>query len=122
MEMTDAEIRTLYKRAEDKTKQIGILAELNACKKDEIRAILAKSGEKAQKETEKNRKSRKRGKITITEKRDKIPDMPLEIKVLVRRRMKELAIICNDEGEGWEAAWREYRAIAAWADAIGIWI
>lgn len=46
MEMTDSEIVRSYKEAAQKNKQIGILAELNDCPKDEIKAILARSGVK----------------------------------------------------------------------------
>lgn len=44
--MTDGEIRTSYNQAKDKKKQIGILADLNQCSKEEIQRII--SGEPAE--------------------------------------------------------------------------
>lgn len=44
MEMTKTEIIREYKMANSKTKQIGILAELNLCTKKEIREILREGG------------------------------------------------------------------------------
>ena len=44
MQMTEQEIVTSYKGAKDKSKQIGILAELNACGWQEIADILAAGG------------------------------------------------------------------------------
>ena len=44
MEMTEQEIVASYKGAKDKSKQIGILAELNACDWQEIADILAAGG------------------------------------------------------------------------------
>ena len=45
MQMTEAEIVRSYQHALNRTKQISILAELNACSKAEIRDILEKNGE-----------------------------------------------------------------------------
>jgi predicted transcriptional regulator len=45
MQMTDDEIRAMYRQAKDKEKEIGILAELNACKSWKIRAILGQDAE-----------------------------------------------------------------------------
>lgn len=44
MQMTDNEIVKSYKKAQDRRKQIGILAELNLCTKEDIRIILRKAG------------------------------------------------------------------------------
>lgn len=44
MEMTSAEIIARYKKAEQPMKQIGVLAELNACSRQEIVAILREAG------------------------------------------------------------------------------
>lgn len=43
---TELEIVSIYRQAKDKTKQIGILAELNGCPKAEIIEILQRGGEK----------------------------------------------------------------------------
>ena len=43
---TEMEILTMYRQAKDKTKQIGIMAELNQCQKREIIEILQSHGEK----------------------------------------------------------------------------
>ena len=40
MQMTEGEIRASYRQAKDKKKQIGILADLNSCPKEEIKRIL----------------------------------------------------------------------------------
>lgn len=45
MQMTEAEIVRSYQHALNRTKQISILAELNACSKAQIRDILEKNGE-----------------------------------------------------------------------------
>lgn len=44
MQMTDTEIVSKYKRAENKKEQISILAQLNACDEDEIKKVLLKGG------------------------------------------------------------------------------
>ena len=46
MTMTAEEICREYRTAKAPTKQIGILAELNACTKDEIKRVLIQHGEK----------------------------------------------------------------------------
>ena len=46
MTMTPAEIAADYRQAKSKLKQIGILAELNACDKETIKRILVDQGEK----------------------------------------------------------------------------
>ena len=43
MQMSDEEIRREYKAAKYKKKQIGILAQLNCCSADEIKAIVRDS-------------------------------------------------------------------------------
>lgn len=43
--MDKVEIVSSYRQAKQKAKQIGILAELNACSKDEIKEILMEAGE-----------------------------------------------------------------------------
>ncbi len=42
--MTEAEVCREYRQAKDKQAQIGILAELNLCTQDEIRALLVRNG------------------------------------------------------------------------------
>ena len=44
MQMTEEEICKSFKEAKDHRKQVGILADLNCCSKDEIRKILMKNG------------------------------------------------------------------------------
>ena len=44
MEMTNEEIVRMYLMAKDKREQIGILADLNCCKKEKIREILIDAG------------------------------------------------------------------------------
>lgn len=44
MQMTVEEIIRSYTQAKDKSKQIGILADLNGCDKEKIRAILISKG------------------------------------------------------------------------------
>ena len=45
MQMTNGEIRTAYKQAKNKTEQVKILAELNACDTEKIFEILCETGE-----------------------------------------------------------------------------
>lgn len=45
MQMTDKEIVASYRRCADQSKQVQILADLNACKPSKIRRILAEAGE-----------------------------------------------------------------------------
>ncbi len=45
MQMTDKEIVASYRRCADQSKQVQILAELNACKPSKIKRILAEAGE-----------------------------------------------------------------------------
>lgn len=42
MYMTDSEIYRDYRQARHKSRQIGILADLNGCSKEEIEAVIAK--------------------------------------------------------------------------------
>ncbi|MBR2132245.1 MAG: hypothetical protein IJ955_06870 [Oscillospiraceae bacterium] len=44
MQMTNEEIVRHYRQAKDKKADIGVLADLNMCSKDEIRAILQDAG------------------------------------------------------------------------------
>lgn len=42
MYMTDSEIYRVYRQAKHKSRQIGILADLNGCSTEEIEAVIAK--------------------------------------------------------------------------------
>lgn len=44
MQMTDIEIVSRYRRAENKKEQLSILAQLNACDEDDIKKILLQGG------------------------------------------------------------------------------
>lgn len=44
MQMSNAEIVSKYKRADDKKAQIGILADLNGCDKEKIKQVLLEGG------------------------------------------------------------------------------
>ena len=44
MQMSEAEICKRFKEAKDHRKQVGILADLNCCSRDQIREILLKNG------------------------------------------------------------------------------
>lgn len=83
MQMTNSEIIRRYKQAENRRKMIRILAELNACPKEEIRKILREAGcdvpatgnrytakaKKAAEETEADGSKRKQAKLTAKAKR-----------------------------------------------------
>lgn len=77
MQMTNSEIVRRYKAADDRRKMIRILAELNACPKEEIRKILREAGfdvpatgnrytaaKKEAEETEASGSKRKQAKLT----------------------------------------------------------
>ena len=57
MTMSDADIVKEYREAKDKKAQIGILADLNTCSRDEIKEILIKGGV-SPKELPRNRKKK----------------------------------------------------------------
>ena len=55
MQMTNEEIVESYKNAKEKTTQISILAQLNDCRRSEIKAILDKAGLLGEKEAVRKR-------------------------------------------------------------------
>ena len=59
MQMSDAEILSSYHGAKDPEKQIGVLADLNAVKSDEMRQYLHKLGAPVELPKEKPHKVRK---------------------------------------------------------------
>lgn len=87
MEMSHGEIVLSYKRAQSRSAQIGILADLNQCSKKEIENILLAAGQELP-----QRKARK-----TVEKQKEIPET---ISKLLINRIEELdAIISEAEKE-----------------------
>lgn len=75
---SDDEIRMMYREAKNKTEQIGILADLNLCGKDEIRQVLGLKKPGRGKSEEAPEPSRK--------------ELPEAIQRLVKARLKDLDI------------------------------
>ena len=115
MQMTVEEIIRNYTQAKDKSKQIGILADLNECEKEKIRAILISKGcqmptkgrPRKTSTSTKRTTSTKKKEPTSTEKtvealvkKDEFesPMRPLEAKI-VGGVPKEITFINKDTGE-----------------------
>ena len=74
---SDDEIRMMYREAKNKTEQIGILADLNLCGKDEIRQVLGL-------------KKPGRGKSEEVQETARKMELPEAIRRLVKARLHEL--------------------------------
>lgn len=107
MQMTVEEIIRNYTQAKDKSKQIGILADLNGCDKEKIRAILISKG--CQMPTKGRPKKTNVKKTTCPKPAPKIEDLvqkdefespmrPLEAKI-VGGVPKEITFLNKDTGE-----------------------
>ena len=107
MQMTVEEIIRSYTQAKDKSKQIGILADLNGCDKEKIRAILISKG--CQMPTKGRPKKETVEKVTWPKEDPKIEDLfqkdefespirPLETKI-VGGVPTEITFINKDTGE-----------------------
>ena len=113
MQMTVEEIIRSYTQAKDKSKQIGILANLNECEKEKIRAILISKGcqmptkGRPRKTSTSTKRTTSTKKSTSTEKmleslveKDEFetPMRPLETKI-VGGVPKEITFLNKDTGE-----------------------
>lgn len=91
MQMTTEEIIRNYTEAKDKSKQIGILADLNGCDKEKIRSILRTKGVplptkgRPKKETSTRKTSTKTKEPTSTVKKVTWPKPDLKIEDLVQK-------------------------------------
>lgn len=108
MQMTEAEIVRSYHHAKNRTKQISILAELNACSKAEIRDILEKNGEevphygnrytgKVKEVTEASGSKRKRSSVRMSERRKKKSDSSKMSTRLIKSEEPEDVGTCQQE-------------------------
>ena len=115
MQMTEAEIVRSYQHAENRTKQISILAELNACSKAEIRDIREKNGEevphygnrytgKVKEVTEASGSKRKRTSVRMSERRKKknelkeaVEDIGVGLNAMVRDAAEGLNKVKKDD-------------------------
>lgn len=109
MQMTEAEIVRSYQHALNRTKQISILAELNACSKAEIRDILEKNGEevphygnrytgKVKEVTEASGSKRKRTSVRMSERRKKKSDSS-DLSTRLLKSEEPAGLIKSDESE-----------------------
>lgn len=117
MEMKPSEILQSYENAQYKTKQIGILAELNACSKDEITEILKEMGaelpkrkyqkkEEPEKEPEKKEWEEPELKALPEPK-----EIPQSIQLVLYNRLDELDAKIREYTQGKENAEKEYMEI-----------
>ena len=117
MEMKPSEILQSYENAQYKTKQIGILAELNACSKDEITEILKEMGaelpkRKYQKKEEPAKEPEK--KEWEEPKLKALPEpreIPQSIQLVLYERLDVLDAKIREYTQGKESAEKEYMEI-----------
>lgn len=107
MQMTEAEIVRSYQHALNRTKQISILAELNACSKAEIRDILEKNGEEVPhygnrytgKVKPETKKEPKRTSVRMSERRKKKSDSSdLSTRLLKSEESEDVGTCQQDVG------------------------
>lgn len=115
MEMKPSEILQSYENAQYKTKQIGILAELNACSKDEITEILKEMGaELPKRKYQKKEEPAKEPKKKEWEEPELLPEpkeIPQSIQLVLYNRLDELDAKIREYTEGKENAEKEYMEI-----------
>ena len=115
MEMKPSEILQSYENAQYKTKQIGILAELNACSKDEITEILKEMGaELPKRKYQKKEEPEKEPEKKEWEDPELLPEpreIPQSIQLVLYNRLDELDAKIREYAQGKENAEREYMEI-----------
>ena len=115
MEMKPSEILQSYENAQYKTKQIGILAELNACSKDEITEILKEMGaELPKRKYQKKEEPAKEPERKEWEEPELLPEpkeIPQSIQLVLYNRLDELDAKIKEYTEGKENAEKEYMEI-----------
>lgn len=117
MEMKPSEILQSYENAQYKTKQIGILAELNACSKDEITEILKEMGaelpkRKYQKKEEPTKEPEKKEWEEPELKALPEPrEIPQSIQLVLYERLDVLDAKIREYTQGKENAEKEYMEI-----------
>ena len=115
MEMKPSEILQSYENAQYKTKQIGILAELNACSKDEITEILKEMGaELPKRKYQKKEEPAKEPEKKEWEEPELLPEpkeIPQSIQLVLYNRLDELDAKIKEYTEGKENAEKEYMEI-----------
>ena len=105
MQMTDNEIVRSYQHAANRTKQISILAELNACSKAQIREILERNGCEVPhygnrytgKVKEESKKEPKRSSVRMSERKKKSDGSDLSTRLL--KSEESTGLIKSDESE-----------------------
>lgn len=103
MQMTETEIVRSYQHALNRTKQISILAELNACSKAQIRDILEKNGEEVPhygnrytgKVKEEPKKEPKRSSVRMSERKKKSDSSKMSTRLL--KSEEPAGVIKSDE-------------------------
>lgn len=115
MEMKPSEILQSYENAQYKTKQIGILAELNACSKDEITEILKEMGaELPKRKYQKKEEPEKEPEKKEWEEPELLPEpkeIPQSIQLVLYNRLDELDAKIREYTRGKENAEKEYMEI-----------
>lgn len=130
MQMTDNEIVRSYQHAQNRTKQISILAELNACSKAQIRDILEKNGEevphygnrytgKVKEVTEASGSKRKRTSVRMSERKKKSDSSKMSARLLKSEEptAKDWAEAGEHAMQGFEDGLKE--AHDEWAENFG---
>ena len=115
MEMKPSEILQSYENAQYKTKQIGILAELNACSKDEITEILKEMGaELPKRKYQKKEELAKEPEKKEWEDPELLPEpreIPQSIQLVLYERLDVLDAKIKEYTQGKENAEKEYMEI-----------
>ena len=115
MEMKPSEILQSYENAQYKTKQIGILAELNACSKDEITEILKEMGaELPKRKYQKKEELAKEPEKKEWEDPELLPEpreIPQSIQLVLYERLDVLDAKIKEYTQGKESAEKEYMEI-----------
>jgi len=115
MEMKPSEILQSYENAQYKTKQIGILAELNACSKEEITEILKEMGaELPKRKYQKKEELAKEPEKKEWEDPELLPEpreIPQSIQLVLYERLDVLDAKIKEYTQGKESAEKEYMEI-----------
>ena len=106
MQMTEAEIVRSYQHALNRTKQISILAELNACSKAQIRDILEKNGEEVPhygnrytgKVKPETKKEPKRTSVRMSKRKKKSDSSDLSARLLKSEEQEDVGTCQQDVG------------------------
>lgn len=120
--MSNAEIVRSYRNAENKSKQIGILAELNATDKQTIKGILLAEGVELPKPGRKASKPKEE--VAVTPEPEARPEpannqIPNTVRILTKERLDEIATKVNYHRDRIIELERERRELEEFLGEVG---